>query len=226
MGEGPSHRNLPRLKELTSRSQKALIVSRRRFSQVKRFNTTITKDGNIQSENAFDFPSKPIRMPRLESMGLKIGMNTGWVSVKGDTEETPFMHFRFSNECKNVKEFIFKYRGVTISAEYLFDLTDRFEKMKSLRSITLEFLKYILLKMLIYAKCSCHISDQEVMLLAIQMKKVTHITQFSLKIIQYPNVSEICAIKLISVLSKLENLQHFDVYLRRFLFHVFIFLTT
>lgn len=102
---------LNRLRELTSKSQKALIVARRRFSQVKRFNTTLVKDGSIQSENAFDFPAKPIRMPRLESMGLKIGMNTGWVSVKGDTEETPFMHFKFSKECKNVKEFIFKYRG-------------------------------------------------------------------------------------------------------------------
>jgi len=56
------------------------------------------------------------------------------------------------------------------------------------------------------------------MLLAVQMRKCTQIMRFSLKIIQYPNVSEICALKLISVLSKLNNLQNFDIYLRRLVF--------
>jgi len=190
------------LKELTPKSSKALLITRRKYSHIENFITRLVKDGTIHSEGPPKITPKPLRMPRIKRMELSVAMNTGWVSVQSGPEEDPSPHFRFSGECKNLKEFVCKYRGITISSEFMIGFMKVIIEKESLRLVDLEFL-------------NCHLGDQETMILAFQILKLAQVKRISLKVIQYPNISEICVINLVTAFSRLENLDHFDVFLRR-----------
>jgi len=190
------------LKELTQKSSKALLITRRKYSHVENFITTLAKDGTIHSEGPPKIEAKPLRTPRIKRMEMNVGMNTGWVSVQSGPEEDHSPHFRFAGECKNLREFVCRYRGLTISSEFMFGFMNIILEKDSVRLVEIEFL-------------NCHLGDQEIMVLAYQILKLVQVKRLSLKVIQYPNISEMCIINLITAISKLNNLEHFDVFLRR-----------
>jgi len=59
------------------------------------------------------------------------------------------------------------------------------------------------------------VSETEIVIFAQMLPQLKFLERLTLKVLQYPNVSEGCIYYLMSTISKLPNLKHFEIYFRR-----------
>jgi len=89
-----------------------------------------------------------------------------------------------------------------VTIETIQSLSNSLPSLGKLRSFGLDLL-------------NSRVSETEVVIFAQMLPQMKYLERLTLKVIQYPNVSEGCIYYLMSTISKLPNLKHFEIYFRR-----------
>jgi len=126
----------------------------------------------------------------------------GWLSMSTEVDESATKNLKIILTQKNLERLYLHFSGNPVTLETIQTLTTDFHTFHRLRSFGLEFL-------------NSRMSEEEVVLFAQALPQLKVLERLYFKVIQYPSVSEGCIYYLMSAVSKLSNLKHFEIYFRR-----------
>jgi len=138
-----------------------------------------------------------------KEISLSVSTTQGWLSMSTDVDESAAKHMRMISHQRSLEKLNLYWTGNPIALETIQELAAGFPNFQHLRSFGLEFL-------------NSRLSETEVVLFAQALPQLKVLERLQFKVIQYPNVSEGCVFYLMSIISKLANIKHFDIYFRRF----------
>jgi len=153
-----------------------------------------------ESRPKFKLPK--IAKSKLKEIHSSMGMAKGWhfMSTEYDSTDVKILHtFALHPHLATLK---IQFIAVPLPFETIETLSSFLPGMINLRFFYLEFM-------------NSKVSDEEIIMFAQFLTRMSQLERLTFKIIQHPNVSEMAIYYLISTISKLKNFQIFDIYFRR-----------
>jgi hypothetical protein len=160
------------------------------------------RKGTIKEEFDFQGPFVSYRLPLLKKLDMTCSVASEWSSKTGEenyrAEEfcTEWMgRFRYAEEIN------IRFINVGDLVELQSALT-RLSSLSRLKTLSFEFL-------------GCRLGDLELMMILFGLTKMKQLKNMTVKLIQRPGVSEMVIGRFVDVISKMGNLENFNIYIRR-----------
>jgi len=180
-----------------SKNSKRLIKVRHMRRTMQK--TEILNDSCFRKKN---ISPSIFRRIQVKSIHLNLGMPTSWVSMSTELDATSMLFLKALAWHLDLKSLSLRFTGNPIVLETLQILKETIPKIQSLRHFSLEFL-------------NSRITESEMFEMVQMVPQLTHVEEFTFKVLQYPNVIEACILCLSSMLSKFPNFKKINLYFRR-----------
>jgi len=180
-----------------SKNSKRLIKVRHMRRTMQK--TEILNDSCFRKKN---ISPSIFRRIQVQSIHLNLGMPTSWVSMSTELDATSMLFLKSLAWHLDLRSLSLRFTGNPIVLETLQILKETIPKIQSLRHFSLEFL-------------NSRITESEMFEMVQMIPQLTHIEEFTFKVLQYPNVIEACILCLSNMLSKFPNFKKINLYFRR-----------
>jgi len=138
----------------------------------------------------------------FREMDFSVCMPQGWLSMSTEVDESAVVNLKMITTQKNLEKLYLRFCGNPVTLETIQSLSSSLPSLGKLRSFGLDLL-------------NSRVSETEIVIFAQMLPQLKFLERLTLKVLQYPNVSEGCIYYLMSTISKLPNLKHFEIYFRR-----------
>jgi hypothetical protein len=158
--------------------------------------------GTIKEEFDYQTTYMPYTLPLLKKVDMTCSVATEWMSkTEGESQETEEFCIQFMSRFPNVEEMTCRFVNVGDAVE-INACTNTMAKLNHLKTLNYEGL-------------ACRMGDLEFMTILFGFTKLTQLKTLNFKLIQPPNVSEMAIARFVDVISKMGNLENFNIYIRR-----------
>jgi len=142
------------------------------------------------------------RRVKIQSFDFSFGMPTGWLSMSTDLDSTSMLFLRALAWHQELQSIRLQFTGNPAVLETMQTLSETVPKIKTLKRFSLEFL-------------NSRVTESEMFAVVQMIPELTHIEEFTFKVLQYPNIEEACILCLTTRLSKYPNFKKINLYFRR-----------
>jgi len=160
------------------------------------------RKGTIKEEFDYQMPYKPYTLPLLKKLDMTCSVASEWSSkTDGEGEGTEEFCTQWMARFPNVEEMTCRFVNVGDAVE--------------INACSSALAGLVHLKTINYESLGCRMGDLELMTVLFGFTKLKQLKNLNFKLIQPPGVSEMVIARFVDVISKLENLESFNIYIRR-----------
>jgi len=174
-----------------------------KFKKVLQKSTFIARNDPAIRNIEKKFVKKAKGFQKLKDIACHLSMPQGWLSMTTEFDESSFMNLKMIAAQQILEKISFQFSGNPVTLETIQGLSEALPALPNLHTLTLDFL-------------NSRVSENEVVMFSQMLPQLKALERLYFRVIQYPNVSEGCICYLLSVLSKLPNIKHFQIYFRRY----------
>jgi hypothetical protein len=142
------------------------------------------------------------RRVKIKTFDFNFGMPTGWLSMSTDLDSTSMLFLKALAWHQDLQSIRLRFTGNPAVLETMQVLSETVPKIKTLKRFSLEFL-------------NSRITESEIFTVLQMIPQLTHIEEFTFKVLQYPNIEEACILCLTARLAKYPNFKKINLYFRR-----------
>jgi len=172
----------------------------KKLEELKAFHSI--RKGTIKEEFDFQMPYKPYTLPLLKKLDMTCSIASEWSSKTADeNQESVEYCTQWMARFPNLEEISCRFVNVG-------DINEVAAALSAMIGLPH-------LKTMNYESLGCRMGDLELMTILFGFTKLKQLKNLNFKLIQPPGVSEMVIARFVDVISKLDNLESFNIYIRR-----------